>query len=90
MAAAADYRSYQLVRLCSRFFVFLFLPVLVSAVLLLFVCFLFLGALGLVASNMRFIILEASLALGKAFGLLVLLGFDIAVFTPATYQRHSL
>jgi len=26
----------------------------------------------------------------KAFGRLVLLGSDIAVFTPATYQRRSL
>ena len=26
----------------------------------------------------------------KAFGLLVALGFDVAVFTPAPYQRRSL
>ena len=26
----------------------------------------------------------------KAIGLLVLLSFDIAVFTPAAYQRHHL
>ena len=28
--------------------------------------------------------------LKKAHGQLVLLGFDIAVFTPVAYQRHSL
>ena len=26
----------------------------------------------------------------EAFGLLVLLSFDISAFTPAAYQRHSL
>ena len=26
----------------------------------------------------------------KVFGQLVMLGFDIAVFTPASYQRHRL
>ena len=26
----------------------------------------------------------------KAFGLLVVLGFDVAVFTPAPYPRHRL
>jgi len=26
----------------------------------------------------------------KAYGQLVLLGFDITVFTPITYQRHNL
>ena len=26
----------------------------------------------------------------KAFGPLVVLGFDVAVFTPAPYQRHRL
>ena len=28
--------------------------------------------------------------LKKVFGQLVMLGFDIAVFTPASYQRHRL
>ena len=28
--------------------------------------------------------------LAKTFGLLVVLGFDVAVFTPAPYQRRSL
>ena len=28
--------------------------------------------------------------LKKVFGQLVMLGFDIAVFTPASYQRHLL
>ena len=32
---------------------------------------------------------EAQLS-AKAFGQLVVLGFDIAVFTPAPYQRHRL
>ncbi len=27
---------------------------------------------------------------GGSFGQLVVLGFDITVFTPAPYQRHSL
>ena len=26
----------------------------------------------------------------KAYGLLVLLGFDVTIFTPIAYQRHSL
>ena len=26
----------------------------------------------------------------KAYGQLVLLGFDVTTFTPAAYQRHSL
>ena len=26
----------------------------------------------------------------KAYGQLVLLGFDVTIFTPAAYQRHSL
>ncbi len=26
----------------------------------------------------------------KSFGQLVTLGFDVAVFTPASYQRHRL
>ena len=30
------------------------------------------------------------LASGKADGLLVVLGFDVTIFTPAPYQRHRL
>ena len=26
----------------------------------------------------------------RSVGILVLLGFDVTIFTPATYQRHSL
>jgi len=28
--------------------------------------------------------------MAKGFGQLVVLGFDVAVFTPAPYQRHRL
>ena len=31
-----------------------------------------------------------NLSEAKAFGQLVVLGFDVAVFTPAPYQRHRL
>ena len=33
---------------------------------------------------------ETMNVLKKVFGQLVMLGFDIAVFTPASYQRHRL
>ena len=32
----------------------------------------------------------ANLSEAKGFGQLVVLGFDVAVFTPAPYQRHRL
>ena len=36
------------------------------------------------------ITVERKCLLAKAFGQLVVLGFDVAVFTPAPYQRRSL
>ena len=33
---------------------------------------------------------ELCIAQAKVFGQLVVLGFDVAVFTPAPYQRHRL